>query len=270
VISVLVLAAGAARRFGGRTKTLLQLPGPDGPETVLDRHRRLWLDAGADRVVVVTSPSLAESFRPYARDGVELVVADGASAGSALSLRCGLQALSDSPSARADQGIVVLDGDTVYEPDLPRHVLAEPFRTALFATPASGGDDEEVRVYARPDGRPALLGKAVSEDVARGLRLLGESLGVVALAPADVPRAEAVLHWMVGSPPDWAARVSSGQRTEHEDLWQCLFALDALAVAQLPESVLFSEFDTEIEYEAVLRDLLPAIRGKAQRPDGHW
>lgn len=270
LISVLVLAAGTARRFGGRPKTLALLPGPDGPETVLDRHRRLWLAAGAARVVVVTSPSLTASFRPYASDGLELVAADAGARGSALSLRCGLQALTGSSSPSAEQGIVVLDGDTVYESELVSQVLAEPFRTALFASPASGGDDEEVRVYARPDGRPALLGKAVSENLGRGLRLIGESLGVVALAAADLPRVEAVLDWMVGSPPAWSAHVSSGQRTEHEDLWQCLFALDALAVAQVPQSLLFSEFDTEAEYESVVRDLVPAIRDKAQRSDGQW
>ncbi|MDQ1738896.1 MAG: hypothetical protein QOE53_548 [Pseudonocardiales bacterium] len=270
MVSVLVLAAGAARRFGGRPKTLVQLPGPDGPETVLDRHRRLWLDAGAARVVVVTNPSLVESFRPYAREGLELVIADDGSTGSALSLRCGLQALTSGPFPNADQGIVVLDGDTVYEPDLARQVLAQPFRTALFATPASGGDDEEVRVYARPDGGPALLGKAISAEAARGLRLIGESMGVVALAAADVPRVEAVLDWMVGNPPAWSAHVSSGQRTEHEDLWQCLFALGALEVALVSESLLFSEFDTEAEYQAVLRNLLPAIRDRAQRPAGQW
>lgn len=268
--SVLVLAAGTGRRFGGRPKTLVRLPGPDGPETVLDRHRRLWLAAGAARVVVVTPPSLVASFRPYARNGLELVAADAGSMGSALSLRCGLQALAGSTFSSPEQGIVVLDGDTVYEPELVRHVLAEPFRTALFASPASGGDDEEVRVYARLDGRPALLGKAVNESMARGLRLMGESLGVVALAAADVPRVEAVLDWMVGSPPAWSAHVSSGQRTEHEDLWQCLFALDAMAIAQVPESLLFSEFDTEAEYQAVLRDLLPAIRAKARRSDRQW
>jgi choline kinase len=270
LISVLVLAAGIARRFGGRPKALARLPGPDGPETVLDRHRRLWLDAGAARVVVVTSPMLVTSFRPYARDGLELVVADGGSVGSALSLRCGLQAVARSACPSAEQGIVLLDADTVYEPELARHVLAEPFRTALFASPVSSGDDEEVRVYARPDGRPALLGKAITDGVARGLRLIGESLGVVALAPADLPRVAAVLDWMVGRPPAWSAHVSSGQRTEHEDLWQCLFALDALAVSQVPESLLVSEFDTEAEYQAVLRDLLPLIRAKAEPSDQQW
>lgn len=269
--SVLVLAAGSARRFGGRTKTLLPLPGPDGAETVLERHRRLWLGAGAARVVVVTSPSLLKSFRSYQGPRLQLIVTDGGAGptGSALSLRCGLQALMGNRSRQPDEGVVVLDGDTVYEAGLPARVLAEPLRTALFATAASGGDEEEVRVYARPDGHPALIGKALGREVVRGLRLVGESLGVVALAPADLPLVEAVLDWMVGRPPAWSGHATSGRRTEHEDLWQCLFALGALEVCQLPGTVLFSEFDTEAEYRAVLRDLLPAIREK-ERPAGQW
>jgi choline kinase len=261
VTAVVVLAAGRARRFHGVAKALLRLPGLGGSgvdgDTLLARHIRLWLGGGASRIVVVVSRVHLAAFQKYAGGRVQLVVADGDddTSGSAVSLRCGLRFLNGT--AGAEEGVVVLDADTVYEPVLVRHVLSPPRVTALFTTPVHAGDDEEVRVYVRADGRPALLGKGLSPDVTAGLRLKGESLGVISLARDAARRAEAMLDWMVGSPPAWTAHTTAGHRSEHEDLWQYMFALDAMDVVALP-TLVFAECDTPEDHAFVI-SLVPAL-----------
>jgi len=268
VISVVVLAAGQGRRFGGGyPKALLSVPrAGGGSETLLERHHRLWQAGGASQVLAMVGPSLADRFPAGVAGGLQIAVTrdQDQACGSAHTLA---QALSLLRAQACGADVVILDADTVYDSSLVSRVLREP-GSNLFVAPASAGDDEEVRVYVRADGRPALLGKALAEPVVQDLSLIGESVGVIRLAQRDLPRAEALLRWILGVTANWRAYGSAGRASEHEDLWQYLFTLGVLGVAVLDAEVIYAECDDPDDYRRMLGEVVPALHARERGPAG--
>lgn len=148
MIAAVVLAAGAATRFGSPKQRLLV-------EEVLGRVRA----AGIDEVVVVTGAHELEATAP-------VVQCPDWERGPGASLRCGLAALSDG----AEAAIVALaDG-----PDLSPAAIER-----VVAAWRAHGDDVLAASYGGERSHPVLLARAAWDSV--------PDEGARALAPMLVP-----------------------------------------------------------------------------------
>ena len=148
MIGAVVLAAGAATRFGAPKQRLLL-------EEVLARVRA----AGIDEVVVVAGAYDLETTAP-------VVLCPDWERGPGASLRCGLAALSDGAQAAI---VVLADG-----PDL----APESIGRVVEAWQAHG-DDVLAASYGGERGHPVLLARAAWDGV--------PDEGARALAPLLVP-----------------------------------------------------------------------------------
>jgi molybdenum cofactor cytidylyltransferase len=146
---VLVLAAGAGRRFGA-TKQLAELHGRP-----LLEHALAAVATVSPRVVVLGHA--ADEIRARVDlHGATPVVCDGWEEGQSASLRCGLQALGD-----VDALLVVLG-------DQPGLTVA-----AVEALLSAGGDEDALRAaYGGMPGHPVLLRRPL---LARAGELRGDS-----------------------------------------------------------------------------------------------
>ena len=158
MIGAVVLAAGAATRFGS-PKQLLTLP------SVL----AALAEAPVDEVVVVSGAYLVEA------DGVRVVRCVDWARGPGASLRCGLRALADD----AEAAVVVLADGPWLAPASVERVLAAWRETGGIAAACYDGER----------GHPVVLGRptwdAIPDDGARSLpaRLVAcDDLG----SPGDV------------------------------------------------------------------------------------
>jgi CTP:molybdopterin cytidylyltransferase MocA len=123
VISAVVLAAGAATRFGS-PKQLLLLP------YVLDGLRA----APVDEIVIVAGAYPIEESESIALEDARVVVCADWAAGPGASLRCGLAALGDS----ADSALVVLADGPYLDPRAVERVLAHRDQAELVAASYDG------------------------------------------------------------------------------------------------------------------------------------
>jgi nicotine blue oxidoreductase len=148
VIGAVVLAAGAATRFGSPKQRLLV-------DEVLARVR----EAGIDEVVVVTGAYDLDVDAPVAH-------CPDWERGPGASLRCGLLALSDETEAAV---VLLSDG-----PDLAPAAI-----TRVVEAWRAHGDDVLAASYGGERGHPVLLARAAWESV--------PDEGARALAPMLVP-----------------------------------------------------------------------------------
>ena len=148
MIGAVVLAAGAATRFGGPKQQLLV-------EAVLDRLRA----GGIEKVVVAAGAYPVEASAP-------VVLCPDWERGPGASLRCGLGALPDE----AEAAIVALaDGPDLAPAAIER--VIEAWR--------AHGDDVLAASYGGERGHPVLLSRAAWDSV--------PDEGARALAPLLVP-----------------------------------------------------------------------------------
>jgi CTP:molybdopterin cytidylyltransferase MocA len=136
VIAAVVLAAGAATRFGAPKQRLL-LP------AVLERLGR----SSVDRIVVVEG---AHPLAGLALEGVEVVHCSDWARGRGASLRAGLEALGDE----VEGALVVLADGPNLDPRAVERVLAHRHEGAVVAASFNG-----VRSH------PVYLARAVWKDV---------------------------------------------------------------------------------------------------------
>jgi len=148
VIAAVVLAAGAATRFGSPKQRLLV-------EEVLARVRA----AGIDEVVVVTGAHDLEASAP-------IVHCPDWEGGPGASLRCGLEALSDETEAAV---VALSDGPDLSPAAIER--VVDAWR--------AHGDDVLAASYGGERGHPVLLARAAWDSV--------PDEGARALAPMLVP-----------------------------------------------------------------------------------
>jgi nicotine blue oxidoreductase len=148
VIAAVVLAAGAATRFGSPKQQVLV-------EDVLERVRA----SGIDEIVVVTGAYDLEASAPVAH-------CPDWERGPGASLRCGLLALPDA----AEAAIVVLADGPDLAPDAIIRVV-DAWR--------AHGDDVLAASYGGERGHPVLLAQAAWDSV--------PDEGARALAPLLVP-----------------------------------------------------------------------------------
>jgi hypothetical protein len=84
-------------------------------------------------------------------------------------------------------------------------------------------------------------GKGLTGPVVHGLDVAGESLGMIVLDRPEAALAADVAGWITGMPPRARPFGFSGRGSEHEEVWQYLFALGMLPVLTLPGTLLFAE-----------------------------
>jgi choline kinase len=191
-------------------------------------------------------------------EGMRIVVNtfDTSETGSTLSMLCALR----GATTPAGHGLLIMDADIVYERALMRWVIDHcGASSCLFTAPATAGDDEEVRVYGVDSGDPRFIGKGLAPDMTRDMTLLGESLGVIYVAPRDLAFLRATSEWLVGWGQERKAFGYSKARSEHEEAWQYFFGARRMRVAQVPGDLLYTECDTKEDYDFVRDELYPAI-----------
>ena len=260
-LTAILLSAGVSRRMGSAVpKAMLPLTGEPGGPSFLDRHISVLRDSGVTDVLVVLSSEVA---RDATIDGATIVVNDfdTSSTGSTLSLLCALEA-ADLPD---DHGLLVADADVVYERRLMAWLVDHCDRSAVFVTPDTAGDDEEVAVWSDAD-QPKLIGKGLPPAITDRFKLLGESLGVIHIDAPDRPFFRAGARWLAGWPPVQAYGYAK-ERSEHEELWQYGFTTDRMGAVVVPGHYLCSECDTPADYRYVYEELYPAILAQDEAGD---
>jgi nicotine blue oxidoreductase len=150
VISAVVLAAGAATRFGS-PKQLLLLP------YVLDGIRA----APVDEIVIVSGAYPIEAGESIDLEGARVVPCPDWALGPGASLRCGLAALGDE----ADAALVVLADGPYLDPRAIERVLAHRDQ-AEFVAATYDGTRSHPAVIARS------LWDKIPDDGGRGLEVL--------------------------------------------------------------------------------------------------
>ncbi|MEM6439698.1 MAG: molybdopterin-binding/glycosyltransferase family 2 protein [Pseudomonadota bacterium] len=152
VVSALLLAAGSARRMGGRDKLLETVEG----EPMLRRAARALLASGVDEVVAVLRADDAARAEALADLAVRSVENPEAGEGMAASIRAGLRAMRED----ADACLLALA-------DMPEVGAAHADRLLAAFDPGEGraivrATDED----GRP-GHPVLFGRRFFESLAR-------------------------------------------------------------------------------------------------------
>jgi molybdenum cofactor cytidylyltransferase len=174
-VHAIVLAGGAATRFGGR-----KLLAPWRQGVLLDGAIDAALASPARMVVVVTGSNREEVELAARRDGdrISTVHASDHALGLSASLKAGIRALP----ASADAVFVFLG-------DMPRvpHSIAAELLSAIGSRPAA------VAAYRGQWGHPALLRRSLFDDVLSlngdtGARVILKALGAnLAVVETDDP-----------------------------------------------------------------------------------
>lgn len=268
-IIALILAAGAGRRLGGiAVKPLLPLPGmAQGDTTFIERHVEL-LNSFQIKAAVVVPLDQFEQYR-FLEDRGAIIIANPESAltsGSTMSVRVGLEALAER-DLLTNRDIIIMDCDIVYQRALLAHIVDVGPQTCVAINPTPASDDEEVRVYGNGCA-PYLIGKGLPHPITAGLTHLGESVGVIRVAKADIALLRALARWLVGMPPQLPAFGFARQLSEHEEIWQYFCALGKMTACILPSGMAFAECDTNADYQHILETVLPAIRERDSAPHG--
>jgi choline kinase len=258
-VKALLLAAGIGSRMGADVPKALQEIGPRShadatPTTLLARQVALLQSCGVTDIAVVVGWRQQVVRDHLASAGVTFVEnqrEDIRTSGTADSFQFAVASAFEALDGR--EPCLLMDGDLVYE----RRVLESGLRegageSVLLVAPDSGGDDEEVRVYAE-DGRPKRIGKALGGALTKPFELLGEATGIVRFEPGGHAFVRETLAWLLG--PDSPRGIAS----EHEELSQLLIDAGRVAAVLLDSDRLFSEVDFEVDLERVRNDLYPRI-----------
>lgn len=152
-----VLAAGRGDRMGG-PKALLAIRWGDGPGELplAIAHARAHLDAGAERVIVVTRAEVARVLSRFAQRGLDIVVStERDDFGPAGSIQCALELVSDP-----DAWVMVVPVDmppvsAAIRRELAARVLESPALAAVRP------------VYEGKRGHPVLIRQSALASVAR-------------------------------------------------------------------------------------------------------
>lgn len=184
-MNAILYVAGRAVRLGQhaqeRPKVLLEF----GGQSLLERHVMLLARLRVPKLFVVTGHlrELLQAAFPalqtrYGVEIVEMLNADFAE-GSALSMHTSLPALEG-----AHDGVLLMDGDVLYDLRMLKGLIESPHRTALLVDRGySTADDDPVLVPMR-NGKPFDFIKKWRGEADS----IGESVGFFKVDVADLPR----------------------------------------------------------------------------------
>lgn len=180
----ILYVAGRAMRLGKQAQELPKVLLEFGGQSLLERHVLFLARLRVPKLFVVTGhrrEQLQAVFpRLQTRYGVaiEEVFNPDFAEGSALSMHASLPALE-----AAREGVLIMDGDVLYDLRLLKRLVDSPQRTALLVDRNySTADDDPVLVPMR-NGKPFDFVKKWSGAADS----VGESVGFFKLDPADLP-----------------------------------------------------------------------------------
>jgi len=238
--------AGRALRLGehteGRPKVLLEF----GGRSLLERHVMLLAQLRVPKLFIVTG-HLREQIQAVlpaltARYGIEILEFYNAdfTAGSALSMHASLPALE-----AARDGVLLMDGDVLYDHRMLQGLLDSPHATALLVDRGySKADDDPVLVPMRK-GKPFDFVKRWRGEA----DTVGESIGFFKVGQADLPLLVA----------ETRARARGAGRAEsYDDILRVLVKagrFGAVDVTGIP----WTEIDFPKDIEYAQRVVIPAL-----------
>lgn len=250
MMNAILYVAGRAARLGehtrGRHKVLLEF----GGQSLLERHVMFLARLRVPKLFVVTG-HLREQLRAIfpglqARYGVEMVEMFNAdfAEGSALSMHVSLPALET-----VRDGVLLMDGDVLYDLRMLQGLVASPHRTALLVDQGySTADDDPVLVPMR-NGKPFDFVKKWHGE-ADGI---GESVGFFKVGADDLPRLIAETK---------ARNTGAGRRESYDDILRVLVKegrFGAVDVTGIPWTEIDFPADLEYAEQVVLPALEPAV-----------
>jgi choline kinase len=251
-MNAILYVAGRGMRLGPhgqeRPKVLLEF----GGQNLLERHVRVLARLRVPKLFVVTGHRReqlqAEFPKLRARYGVaieELFNADFAE-GSALSMHTSLPALE-----AARDGVLLMDGDVLYDGCLLQRLLESPARTALLVDRGySTADDDPVLVPMRK-GKPFDFVKRWQGEADS----VGESVGFFKVSAADLPPLMAETR---------ARSTGAGRAESYDDILRVLVRdgrFGAVDVTGVP----WTEIDFPADIDYANRVILPALDTGAGR-----
>lgn len=245
-MNAILYVAGRATRLGehtrGRHKVLLEFAG----QSLLERHVKFLARLRVPKLFVVTG-HLREQLQAafpvlQTRYGVEIVEMFNAdfAEGSALSMHTSLPALE-----AARDGVLLMDGDVLYDLRMLKRLVESPDRTTLLVDRGySTADDDPVLVPMR-DGKPFDFIKKWRGEADS----IGESVGFFKVAVADLPRLIAETK---------ARSMGAGRADSYDDILRVLVKegrFGAVDVTGVP----WTEIDFPADLDHANRVILPAL-----------
>jgi choline kinase len=245
-MNAILYVAGLSLRLGnhaqGRHKALLEFAG----QTLLERHVMLLSCLQVPKLFVVTGHQ-REQFQSLfpmlqSRYGIQIeeLFNPNFNEGSALSMHTSLPIIES-----AHDGVLLMDGDVLYDGRMLPRLLAAPHPTALLVDRGySTADDDPVLVPMR-QGKPFDLVKCWRGEADS----IGESIGFFKVAPQDLPLIIAETKARITGP---------GRQESYDDILRVLVRagrFGAVDVTGLP----WTELDFPADVEYANRVILPAL-----------
>jgi choline kinase len=183
-MNAILYVAGRATRLGKRAQNTPKVLLEFGGQTLLERHAMFLARLGIPKLFVVTGHLREELQAVFpelqSRYGIEIVEMynPNFTEGSALSMHTSLPALEE-----ADHGILLLDGDVLYDLRMLGRVVRSSHPTTLLVDRGySTADDDPVLVPIR-DGKPFEFAKRWRGEA----DWVGESIGFFKVGAEDLP-----------------------------------------------------------------------------------
>jgi choline kinase len=245
-MNAILYVAGRATRLGeytqGRNKVLLEF----GGQSLFERHVMLLARVRVPKLFVVTGhlrEQLQAAFPAMqSRYGIEIEEMYNAdfTEGSVLSLHSSLPAIE---SAR--EGVLLMDGDVLYDGRLLERLLDSPHRTALLVDRGYPTADDDPVLVPMQKGKPFDFLKRWRGEADS----VGESVGFFKVGAADLPLLIA----------ETKARVSGPGRAESYDEIIRALVKDGRFGAVDVSGVPWTEVDFPADIEYANRVILPAL-----------
>jgi choline kinase len=175
--TALILAAGSGSRINSLTaapKSLL----PIAKETILQRHFRIWKEAGIKKAVVVVgyrSEMIIHALEKHHGDfDIRFVMnADHERLGNTYSLYVGLQEI--------DQNVAIFDADLVYDEQILLDFLTDHNKDQILIGEGSLDDEECTKTLLDDDGmvRMTIEKRYLTSDELNEFHFGGEATGIL-------------------------------------------------------------------------------------------
>ncbi len=236
--TAVILAAGCSRRLKELTASTPKCLLDVGGTTLLDHQVGCLRENGVERIVVVTG-YFGEKIAAHLGRGAQYVRNDVFDRTNSLySLHLALP--------RCAAGLVLMNADVLFHPELLRLLLSSPFADALLYEPGERLGEEEMKVRVQ-DGRVTALAKTLEAGTYHG-----ENLGVLKFSAEGAARLREAVRELVdaGEVNAWAPRAFDAICRDHP--------IHALATRSLP----WIEIDFPEDLERARGTVWPRIAGQ--------
>ncbi len=239
-MKAIILAAGIGKRFAGiadqRPKCLLDIKG----KTLLERTLSALAAAGVKAAVVVIGyggEMIRQRIGPcYAGIEIAYVFNPDYAKGAILSLWSARDAFDDD--------LLIMDADVLFPVALLERLIHSPHANCFLLDASAVNTGEEQMLLTR-GGRVVNIVRGGSGD----FDVIGESVGFLKVARADVPVLRAILHELVTQGQDMI---------EHEDAFSLFLAQRDVGFERV-DDLPWIEIDFPADLAQAEREVLPRI-----------